>query len=173
MIKQSPYRYAQISLEEFTKRMRFFSLKGIDHTGFNLPYFEGIHPQILKLREELRDSCLYHTFPKHLEDAPWDFILPGTKEEIQRLTQIDYWQIRKPKIEIVSFNTSSTPLIQIDVQVKGKYEDLRTLFPEVLHIPEIRNMWVYIANDFDIDVCFVLNEISERDWSYQFAKERL
>lgn len=171
--KQSPHHYSHISLEEFMKRMSSFPLVGLDHTGFNLPFFEGIHPRILELREQLKQTCLYHTFPKHLEDAPWDFIIPGTKEEIERSTQVDYQRVRKPKVEIVSFENSSTPLIQIDIQINGRYEDLVATFPEALHVPDIRNMWVYVKNEFGIDLCFVLNEVSEKDWSYQFAKERL
>ena len=135
------------------------------------PHRSGINK--LELREQLKQTCLYHTFPKHLEDAPWDFIIPGTKEEIERSTQVDYQRVRKPKVEIVSFENSSTPLIQIDIQINGRYEDLVATFPEALHVPDIRNMWVYVKNEFGIDLCFVLNEVSEKDWSYQFAKERL
>jgi hypothetical protein len=171
--KQSPYHYSHIALDEFVKRMAPFPLIGLDHTGFNLPYFEGIHPKILTLREKLKNTCLYHTFPKHLADAPWDFIIPGTEEEIRKTVQIDYNQMRKPKVEIVSFENSSTPLIQIDIQIEGKYENLVKVFPEAIHVPKIRNMWIYIKNDFGIDVCFVLNEVSENDWSYQFKNDRL
>ena len=171
--KQSPYTYSYLALEDLLTRIKPFSLIGLDHTGFNLPYFEGIHPQILELREKLKDACLYHTFPKHLEDAPWDFIIPGTKEEINRSVSIDYQKTRKPKIEIVSFENSSTPLIQIDIQLQAKYEDLVKVFPEAIHVPEIRNMWIYLKNNFGIDICFVLNEASENDWSYQFKNERL
>jgi hypothetical protein len=171
--KQSPYRYAHMTLEELVERIRPFRLQGLDHTGFNLPSFEGVHPKILELRQELKDTCLYHTFPKHLEDAPWDFILPGTQEEINGSQKTDYRHVRKPKLEIVSFENSSTPLLQIDIQVQGNYEDMVKVFPEALHVPEIRNMWVYLQNDFGIDVCFVLNEASENDWSYQFRNDRL
>lgn len=173
IIKQSPYKYARITLEEFISRMKAFPLQGLDHTGFNMPYFEGVHPTILNLRQELKDRCLYHTFPKHLEDAPWEFIIPGTKAEISRSQSVDYKLSRKPKIEIVSFENSSTPLVQLDIQVQGKYEDMVSVFPEALHVPEIRNMWVYIQNGFGIDICFVLNESSSGDWSYQFENDRV
>lgn len=171
--KQSPYHYSHIALGVFIERMQRFPLLGLDHTGFNLPYFEGVHPKIVELRQELKAKCLYHTFPKHLEDAPWDFIIPGTREEIARVQETDYQLVRKPKVEIVSFENSSTPLIQIDIQVQGKYEEMVDAFPEALHVPEIRNMWVYLQNEYGIDICFVLNESSGKDWSYQFQNDRL
>lgn len=171
--KKSPYSYSAIAMDDFLQRIKPYPLVGLDHTGFNLPYFEGTHPRIVELREKLKNSCLYHTFPKHLEDAPWDFIIPGTREEISRSVPVDYHQTRKPKIEIVSFENSSTPLIQIDLQINGTYDNLVKLFPEAIHIPEIKSMWVYIKNDCGIDICFVLNEALEVDWSYHFEKERI
>lgn len=171
--KNSPHQYSYISITEFTKRISPFKLRYIDHTGFNLPFFDGIHPKIIELREKLKDVCLYHTFPKHLEDAPWDFILPGSKEEISKVVETDYSLNRKPKIEIVSFDKSSTPLIQLDIQLDGKYGDWVKIFPEALDVSEIKSLWVYIENDFGIDVCFVLNEAHDKDWSYHFAKDRL
>lgn len=170
--KQSPYRSAHILLEGFIERIRPFRLQGLDHTGFNLPSFEGVHPKILELRQQLKETCLYHMFPKHVEDAPWDFILPGTQEEIQGSQKTDYRHVRKPKREIVSFENSSTSLLQIDIQVQGHYEDLVKVFPEALHVPERRNRWMYLQNDFGIDVCFVLNEASENDWSSQLRNDR-
>lgn len=173
ILKTSPHQYSYISMTEFTKRITPFKLKYIDHTGFNLPFFDGIHPKILELRQKLKNTCLYHTFPKHLEDAPWDFILPGSKEEISKAVETDYLLNRKPKIEIVSFDKSSTPLIQLDIQLDGKYEDWVKIFPEAIDVPEIKNLWAYIANDFGIDICFVLNEAHDKDWSYHFVKDRL
>lgn len=170
--KQSPHAYKSISIKEFTDRLKD-KLFGVDHTGFNLPYFDGIHPEILKLRELLKDKCLYHEFPKDLADEPWDFILPATQEEIESGEGIDYQRIRKPKIEIVSFPKSSTPLIQIDIQLEGKYEDWLELFPEAIDDPDMRNLWVYIKNDLGIDICFVLNELSSKDWSHYFEGYRI
>lgn len=83
--KKSPYSYSHIFIDDFIKRITKYSLKGIDHIGFNLPYFDGIHPTILELREKLKPTCLYHTFPKHLIDAPWDFIIPGTENEVNSI----------------------------------------------------------------------------------------
>ncbi|OGY28658.1 MAG: hypothetical protein A3F33_00635 [Candidatus Woykebacteria bacterium RIFCSPHIGHO2_12_FULL_43_10] len=171
--KESSYKYESISFDTFISRVPPFPIVGLDHIGFNLPYFEGVHPTLLKLREELKNTCLYHTFPKHLEDEPWDFIIPGTTEEIDRSVSVDYNQTRKPKFELVSFENCSTPLVQIDVQLKGTYEDKKKVFPEAIHDDFLRNMWVYIENDFGIDICFVLGEVSERDWSFEFAKERI
>ncbi len=172
-LKFSPHQYSYISITEFTRRMSFFKLITIDHTGFNLPFFNGIHPKILELREILKNRCLYHTFPKHLDDANWDFILPATKKEINSEVKINYSINRKPKIEIVSFDKSSTPLIQIDVQINEKYEDFAKLFVEALKLPDIKSVWVYIENDFGIDMCFILNETENKDWSYNFVNDRL
>ncbi len=171
--KTSPHQYSHISVTEFTERISPFKLKYIDHTGFNLPFFNGIHPKILELREKLKNACLYHTFPKHLSDSPWDFILPGTKKEVVAKVETDYSLDRKPKIEIVSFDKSSTPIMQLDIQLEGKYEDWVKIFPEAINVPEMKSPWVYMENDFGIDVCFVLNEAHEKDWSYHFAKDRL
>lgn len=171
--KRSPHQYSHISLKKFIHRISPFKLKDIDHTGFNLPYFDGIHPKILELREKLKSVSLYHTFPEHLENAPWDFILPATMDEINKKTQTDYFLNRKPKIEIVSFDKSSTPLIQFDVQLEGDYQDWVEIFPEAIQEPERKSLFVYIRNDFDIDVCFVLNEVDKKDWSYHFSNSRL
>jgi hypothetical protein len=171
--KQSPHKYTPLEMDIFIARVKDFKLVAVDHTGFNLPWFEsGIHPEILKLREFLKDKSLYHEFPKQLADEPWDFILPGTIDEISR-KKVDYQKTRRPKIEIVSFPKSSTPLIQIDIQLDGNYEDLLKLFPEAIAVPSMRNLWVYIKNDYGIDICFVLNEVQEKDWSYYFENCRL
>lgn len=171
--RQSPHSYSPIEFSDFLERMKKYHPIGLDHTGFNLPYFDGIHPKILKLREQLKEACMYHTFPKHLEDAPWDFIIPGTKEEIQREIPVDYMKTRKPKLEIVSFDKASTPLIQIDLQIQETYEEFSKDFPEGILVPEIKCVWVYIKNSFGIDICMVVNQAGEGDWSYQFAKERI
>lgn len=136
--KQSPHSYSHINISDFIQRLSNFKLEGVDHTGFNLPYFEGVHPEILKLRQLLKDKCLYHEFPKALADEPWDFILPGSIKEISGEEIIDYHKNRKPKIEIVSFSKSSTPLIQIDIQLNAKYEDLIKLFPEAINDSDLK-----------------------------------
>lgn len=146
---------------------------GVDHTGFNLPWFNGTHPTILKLREDLADSCLYHNFPEHIEKADWDFIIPGTSDEISKIVETDYELVRKPKIEIVSFDSCSTPLVQFEIEVNERYSRFSKLFPEGIKIPEINSVWVYIRYLSNLDFCFVLNETSNGDWSREFKNERL
>jgi hypothetical protein len=171
--KPSPHKYSAISIAEFTTRVANFPLRALDHTGFNLPYFEGIHPQIAELREKVTLTCLYHSFPKHLDDAPWDFILPASIEEINKTIETNYSLNRKPKIEIVSFDKSSTPLIQFDIQIEGEYADWSPVFPEGIQLPDLKITWVYIENNFGVDLCFVLNEIEKKDWSYHFTNDRI
>jgi hypothetical protein len=166
--KDNPYSYTPLSLDDVTKRLEDYTLNALDHIGFNLPYFDGVHPEILELREGLKASCLYHLFPS---GEPWDFVIPGTKEEIGGIA-VDYSVVRKPKFEIVSFSNCSKPLIQIDFSVKASYADIVAMFPEGLHDDNLHNVWVYIQNPYDIDICFVVNEPSEGDWSEYFAESR-
>ncbi len=166
--KDNPYSYTPLSLDEVTKKLRDHPFNMLDHIGFNLPYFDGVHPKMLELRESLKGSCLYHLFPS---GEPWDFVIPGTKEEITGAT-VDYSKVRKPKFEIVSFSNCSKPLIQIDFSVKASYSDIVQMFPEGLHDDNLHNVWVYIKNPYDIDICFVVNEPSEGDWSEYFAESR-
>jgi len=171
--KQSPHSYSPISIG--TVNQRFLSsgvkLVGIDHAGFNLPWFSsGLHPNILRLREYLHSRCLYHKFPT---GEPWDFIIPGETNEIAGHRAVDYARIRKPKFEIVSFDKASIPLIQIDIAVNVKYETFAELFPESLKDMEFRNIWVYLENPYPIDICLVLNEFADGDWSDFFKDCRL
>ena len=171
--KQNPLPYNHLTIQEFTNRFEKLNLKilDIDHIGFNLPWFSSeIHPKISMLREILSDKSLYHTFPT---GEPWDFILPGEKEEIFRLKEVDYTKIRKPKFEIVSFANCSTPLIQFDVGVNTSYEKLRQIFPEGLDDKNLKNIWIYFKKDAGIDLCFVLNEYNEKDWSDFFQNSRI
>jgi hypothetical protein len=163
--KQSPHSYRPVSIG--TVNQRFLSsgvkLVGIDHVGFNLPWFSsGLHPNILRLREYLYLRCLYHKFPT---GEPWDFIIPGDTNEIVGHKAVDYVRIRKPKFEIVSFDKASIPLIQFDIAVNIKYETFVQLFPESLKDTELRNIWVYLENPYPIDVCLVINEFADGDWS--------
>jgi hypothetical protein len=146
-------------------------LVGIDHGGFNLPWFSsGLHPDILGLREHLSSRCLYHKFPT---GEPWDFIIPGDTHEIVRRKSVDYDRNRRPKFEVVSFEKASTPIIQFDILVNANYETFAQLFPESLLDTELRNSWVYLENPYSIDVCLVINEFSEGDWSAFFKDCRL
>ena len=144
---------------------------GIDHLGVNLPWFEpGLHPRILQLRETVKARCLYHRYPT---GEPWDFILPGTPEEIAGSQPIDYAKIRRPKFELVSFDGASTPLIQIDLGSDRRYEEFKTMFPEALADETFRNIWIYLINPHAVDICLVMNEYSEKDWSGFFKECRL
>jgi hypothetical protein len=171
--KQSPHSYKPISVGTVSQRFLASGLQlvGIDHVGFNLPWFSsGLHPDILDLREHLSAQCLYHQFPT---GEPWDFIIPGDTHEIDHHKDVDYTRIRRPKFEVVSFDKASTPLIQFDVGVNLKYETFAPLFPESINDPKLRNIWVYLENPFSIDVCLVINRFGEGDWSEFFKECRL
>lgn len=171
--KASAEKYCAIRLTDLCTRFKGhdITITKIDHIGFNLPWFTGgIHPTIQTLRTTLSKRCLYHTFPS---GEPWDFILPGLQEEIDSVRCIDYHSIRKPKLELVSFDKSSTPIIQFDVCCSCKKNQFQRIFPEGLYDQELGNMWVYIMNPFGIDICLVLNEEYEGDWSEYFTKNRI
>lgn len=171
--KKNNEKYSSIELNEISNRFdnNNISITKIDHIGFNLPWFsDGIHPKIKILRKNISQKCLYHKFPG---GEPWDFIIPGLKEEIDCSNIIDYKLIRKPKIEIVSFDKCSKPIIQFDVCCSCKKELFPELFPEGLYDSNLGNVWVYIQNPFNIDFCLVLNENSEGDWSNYFEGNRI
>jgi hypothetical protein len=171
--KQSPHAYRPLSIETVRHRLTIAGIRlvSLDHVGCNLPWFAaGVHPRIGQLRQELAARCLYHRFPT---GEPWDFIIPGDKEEIAKSKEIDYNTIRRPKFELVSFDNASMPLLQFDVAVNARYERFATLFPEALNDPEFRNVWLYLENPYPIDVCLVLNEFTARDWSDFFQGCRL
>jgi len=171
--KQSPHTYRPLSVETVHHRLTIAGIRlvGIDHVGCNLPWFAaGCHPRIGQLRQELAGRCLYHRFPT---GEPWDFIIPGDKEEIAKGKEIDYNTIRRPKFELVSFDNASTPLLQFDVAVDASYERFAALFPEALNDSEFRNVWLYLENPYPVDVCLVLNEFTARDWSDFFQGHRL
>jgi len=167
--KNSPHDYKLISLTDFISRMKSLGIAELDHMGINLPWFEGIHPDLIQLREWAKQSSLYYMFPT---GDPWDFILPGTEAEVES-KQIDLSIKRRPKFEIVSFNKSSVPIIQIDFLSKAKYEQIKTLFPEGIPEPTIKDVWVYVDNSYDIDLCFVVHEYEDGDWSAYFDGHRL
>ena len=87
--KPSPHSYQHLSVETVKQRLVASGIRlvGVDHVGFNLPWFSpGIHPRIVQLRQELTSRCLYHRYPT---GEPWDFIIPGDIDEIadhKRLT---------------------------------------------------------------------------------------
>lgn len=169
--RKSPHLYIPISVNEYQKRMRGKEIVGIDHAGVNLPWFKsGYHPDFDVLRMKAKSTCAYHSFPT---GEPWDFIIPATREEISGKTSLDYSKIRKPKFELVTFEKSSIPLVQFDVNVKLPYEQLITLFPESIQDDNLRNLWVYLKNKSGDDICLVLNEQKDGDWSDFFKDSRL
>jgi len=171
--KSSPHSYRPLSVEAVNQRLVTSGIRlvGVDHVGFNLPWFSpGVHPTIVQLREILSPRCLYHRYPT---GEPWDFIIPGDIDEIAGRKAVDYGQVRRPKFEIVSFGNASTPLIQFDISVNVNYERFSRLFPESLNDPEFRNIWVYLQTPYTVDVCLVINEHSEDDWSSFFKGCRL
>jgi hypothetical protein len=171
--KRSPHAYAPVKIETVSARLAAAAIKliGFDHAGINLPWFgPGLHPRLLRLRADLAAQCLYHRFPT---GEPWDFILPGDLDEIAQAKEVDYTRVRKPKFELVSFEKSSTPLVQFDVAVNVPYEHFRPLFPEALDDPGFRNIWVYLETPYSVDICLVLNEAAGRDWSDFFLGSRL
>jgi len=167
--RQSPETYNTISISDFGERTRLWRFLRLDHVGFNLPWFEGVHPDILKLRHELPSSCAYYRFPSGQE---WDFILPASEEEILGHT-IDLSRDRHPKLEIVSFDKSSTPLVQIDFSVDKKLEEIERTFPEGIVDRDLKNVWVYLKNPYGIDICLVVGEHNGEDWSNYFEGQRL
>jgi hypothetical protein len=162
--KQSPYSYKPIRVETVKQRCvtAGVALVGIDHVGINLPWFcSDLHPRIGQLREELSSRCLYYRFPT---GESWDFILPGDVDEISHFKTVDYTRVRRPKFELVSFDSASKPLIQFDIGVNVGYEVFLKLFPEALNDPKLRNIWLYLDSPYSVDVCLVINEFKENDW---------
>jgi len=171
--KTSPLEYSHLKIDTIVERFRKngITINGLDHVGFNLPWFSsGIHPLVESLRQNFSSKCLYHKFPT---GEPWDFIIPGSLNEILMLDEVDYSKTRTPKFEIVSFDASSTPLIQFDMQCNKKYEAFSTIFPESLRDNQFENIWIYIENSYDVDICFVLNETGNKDWSLSFKGNRI
>ena len=165
--------YRSLSVETVTQRLTSSAIRwvGIDHVGVNLPWFApSVHPEIFQLREKLSPYCLYHQFPT---GEPWDFIIPGDKDEIARRHVVDYSEVRRPKFELVSFENASKPLIQFDVSVNVEYMRFLRLFPEALNDPELKNIWIYLESPYPVDICLVINEFVGTDWSAFFKGHRL
>jgi hypothetical protein len=171
--KRNPLPYRKLYIQETSRRLAAagWKITGIDHIGFNLPWFgTGLHPRIRELREKLAAACLYHEYPS---GEPWDFILPGTASEIAERESIDYSKTRRPKFELVSFGGASMPLVQIDLGVGARMEEISDLFPEALVPRELRQIWIYLEAPYPVDICLVLNEPWEGDWSGFFTGHRL
>lgn len=168
--KESPHEYRYITIDELADRINGLGkITAIDHLGINFPWFTGISPAIINLRQQLKDKTAYFRFPT---GDNWDFIIPVTALELIN-NDIDLSIVRKPKLELVSFEKSSTPLIQIDCDTTIDYEDLVRLFPEAIIDKDSSSIWVYIESKLDLDICFVLKGPSSKDWSIYFDGYRL
>lgn len=168
--RTSPHTYKPITIDELKDRIHETGqITAIDHLGINFPWFDGLSPIIAELRNRLGGSSAYYRFPTG-ED--WDFILPATRHEIESGT-INLDLVRRPKLELVSFEKASTPIIQIDCITTIEYSKLKKMFPEAITDDELYNIWVYIENSYGVDICFVLNGPREKDWSSFFKGHRL
>lgn len=166
--KKSPYSYSPISLFEFISRSKSLNFEFLDHIGFDIPWFDGLNPDIKNLRDFLSSQCLYYLYPT---GENWDFILPATEEEI--LTKnIDYKTTRRSKFEIVSLDYTSSPIIQFDMSVSESFEEIKKVFPEGIPDNFLKNIWIYIENPYGLDICFVVGHRSKTDW-YKFLKNGL
>jgi hypothetical protein len=171
--KPHPLTYQHLKVETISHRLTRsgIALVGIDHVGINLPWFgQEVHSQIRTLRERLSTACLYH---RYLSGEYWDFILPGNTEEINQQKATDYSTTRRPKFELVSFDITSTPLIQLDLWTNTSFDNLSRLFPEGLSDPDYQNIWLYLQNPYTMDICLVLNDWSDHDWSGYFTGCRI
>lgn len=168
--KSSPHSYEDIELNDFLNRMTGIQPTNLDHAGIDLPWFDGIHPEIIALRNLLKQSSLYYLFPS---GEPWDFIMPGTIEEVSKHNDPDLTLVRRPKFEVVSLDKCSTPIIQFEFHVKVPYKQLLDMFPEGIGVDEVKCVWVYIKNDYGVDICMVVNEDLNNDWCEYFVGNRL
>ena len=164
--KKSPYNYSPISLSEFMLRKQELNFEFLDHVGFDIPWFEGVHPDIAGLRKSLPKRCFYFLYPT---GENWDFIIPAAKEEVSS-KEITYQAIRRPKFEIVSLDYTSSPIIQFDVSVSENFEQIKQIFPEGIPDNSLKNVWVYIINPYGLDICFVIGHRGKSDW-YDFLKK--
>jgi hypothetical protein len=170
-IWKSRYKYKHITIEELKSRLHKHEISFLyyDHLGINIPSLGKQNFQLDKINKLLSRISLLHSFPGNND---WEFIIPGTESEILSKIPIDYNIERKPKFELVNFTTCSTPLIQIELATNAKYEMIKELFPEAIHVEEVKNSWVYLENSTDIDICLVFNEVSE-GWTSFFADSRV
>ncbi len=166
----SPHSYQPITIHELKTRIDVVGhITAIDHLGINFPWFDGLSPVIEELRSRLGNASSYYRFPTG-ED--WDFILPATKQETES-GDINLNLVRRPKLELVSFEKASTPILQIDCITTIEYPKLKKMFPEAITDDNLGNLWVYLKNSFGVDMCFVLNGPWEEDWSSFFNGHRL
>ena len=78
--RESPHVYMPLSIVEVKNRIEAGgNIKVIDHLGVNFPWFDGLSPNIARLRQKLPRYCAYYRFPTGEE---WDFIIPATELKI-------------------------------------------------------------------------------------------
>jgi hypothetical protein len=173
MSRQHPGGYQALPMQQVCQRLAQTHIRvlSLDHAGFNLPWFDGgLHPLLHSLSKKLSAASLYHTFPG---GEPWDFILPGDTAEIDGSKPIDYNLLRQPKFELVSFDKSSRPLIQLDMGLNCSFKTLHNLFPEALDESALGKIWVYLKNPGEVDICLVMGTHSSEDWSSYFRGCRI
>jgi len=166
--KKSPLAYTPIKLDDFLKRVKNLNFEFLDHIGFDLFWPCGAHPEQIKLRNLLSKESLYYRYPT---GENWDFIIPGTQEEI-KAKELDYKPIRRPKFEIVSLDYTSTPIIQFDMSVNENFEQIREIFPEGYPDKFLKNVWVYIENPYGLFISIVIGHRGKADW-YRYLKKGL
>ncbi|MCA9383579.1 hypothetical protein KC909_04380 [Candidatus Dojkabacteria bacterium] len=164
-------KYTAIELADLRNRISSEQIKIVkcDHLGVNIPWIEGINPAISSLVDTLSNLTLIHHFPK---ESNWFFVIPGTESELNHSSDINYKIDRTPKFEIVNFLKTSKPLIQIDVAVNTDYLTFKRLFPEAIFDDKLRNIWIYLKSNLDIDICLVFNEVGN-GWTEFFIGERI
>lgn len=168
--KKSPHNYQHLPLQGVARRIASAGkITTIDHLGVNFPWFQGLSPALKDFRNRLPGLAAYFRFPTGQD---WDFILPATEQEIHS-DMINLDITRRPKLELVSFEKCSTPIVQIDCITTVNFNRLKELFPEGIVDEELKNVWVYITTDIELDLCLVLNQPTKSDWSSFFSGHRL
>lgn len=167
---ESPHKYSPIPLQHVIDRLAGRPIVSLDHVGFNLAWFDGEHPRMRRVREQISGGSAYFRFPT---GELWDFILPATSDEITNQADIDLNMVRRPKFELVTMDHVSTPIIQFDIGVDSSFEEIIRLFPEGIRDDSLKNVWVYVENPYQIDLCLVIGAADPGDWSSFFAGNRV
>lgn len=168
--KRSPHTYSPIALSDFLSRMDGISLGVMDHIGFDLPWFQGTRPDIVRPEKNFAPPlCVSLVADKR----GLGFYLTCDKKEICSQSELNYSLVRRPKFEIVSISKVSTPIIQFEFHVHKTFQELTAFFPEAIAVENPGNVWVYIKNSIDVDICFVLNEYRDGDWGGFLKNNRI
>ena len=171
--KTNPASYQHISFEQFTERLVPYNFSRLDHVGFDLPHFGGVHPQLQEIVSHLARQGAYYKLDT--SDPLVGFIIPATAGEIASGQELSFTKPRTPKFEIVSLDKVSTPIVQFDVSLGNRQVDLAALFPEGIYDRKLDNVWVYLSNPYNLDICFVIGNPAPfpEDWGhYHLAGKR-